>query len=183
MRRTCPGLAQRPEALSYHSKVVAIGKLALTTSMTALPATCSRTSSALKLALALKRGKPVIVHDREAHHDCLRRCAHIPMSPGSTTVIPAAWRMPRPWWAWAGCSPSPIGHLPERPVERWMVIKWMPMEHIMIETDSPYLTPDPCGAGATIRLCPPGGRGHRRGQRDVGGGRGGSTMENASDLS
>lgn len=71
-----------------------------------------------QLELAQSLRLPVIVHDRRPTRTASPSCGSIPRSPGCTTAIPAAWRMPRCWSSLGGCSPlreSSPTRTPERP--------------------------------------------------------------------
>lgn len=131
------------EALSYHSKVVAIGEIGLDYFYDYSPRDVQQDVFRAQLALALKRGKPVIVHDREAHRDCLEAVRAYPNVTGvyhcysggledAKTLVGMGWML------------SFTGAVTFKNARRALeVIKWMPLDHMMIETDSPYLTPEP----------------------------------------
>jgi len=131
------------EALSYHPKVVALGEMGLDYYYEHSPRAVQQDVFRAQMALALKRDKPVIVHDREAHRDCL---AIVKAYPGVTGVyhcysggledakvlVDMGWML------------SFTGAVTFKNARRALeVIAWLPMERIMIETDAPYLTPEP----------------------------------------
>ena len=96
-----------------------------------------------QLDLAQELGLPVIVHDREAHQDCLSVVRAHPGAPGCTTATRAAWRTPR-YWCSLGWMLSFTGVITYKNARKALeVIDWLPMDRIMVETDSPYLTPEP----------------------------------------
>lgn len=96
-----------------------------------------------QLDLAEELGLPVIVHDREAHGDCLEIVRSHPGVRGvyhcysgsledARTLVKLGWML------------SFTGVVTYPNVRRELeVIRWLPMDRIMIETDSPYLTPVP----------------------------------------
>ena len=59
------------------------------------------------------------------------------------TATPAAWRTPSCWCGWAGTSASP-GWSPSKTARKALeVAAALPADRIMLETDSPYLAPEP----------------------------------------
>ena len=97
------------KALCAHPKVVAVGEIGLDYYWLKTPEARanSRDFFDAQLSLAEELNLPAIVHDRDAHRDCLTSSAPTPASVGCSTATPAAWRTPRCWWTRAGCSPSP----------------------------------------------------------------------------
>ena len=97
--------------------------------------------SQLELAEELKL--PVIVHDREAHRDCLEAVKAHPNVTGvyhcySGSLEDAKVLVKLDWML------SFTGVVTYKNARRSLeVIHWLPMDRIMIETDSPYLTPEP----------------------------------------
>ena len=69
---------------------------------------------------------PAIVHDRDAHRDCLDIVRAHPGVRGCSTAIPAAWRTPRCWWTRAGCSPSPATSPSRTPAGPPDILRWLP---------------------------------------------------------
>ena len=96
-----------------------------------------------QMELAEELGLPVIVHDREAHHDCLEVVKAHPNVRGvyhcysgsledAKVLVKLGWML------------SFTGVVTYKNARKSLeVIEWLPMERIMIETDSPYLTPEP----------------------------------------
>lgn len=131
------------EALSHHPKVVAIGEIGLDYYYDHSPREVQQDAFRAQMALALKRGKPVIVHDREAHRDCLDVVRAYPNVTGvyhcysggledAKTLVDLGWML------------SFTGAVTFRNARRALeVLRWLPLDRIMIETDSPYLTPEP----------------------------------------
>lgn len=131
------------EALSYHHKVVAVGEIGLDYYYDHSPREVQQDAFRAQMALALKRGKPVIVHDREAHRDCLDVVRAYPNVTGvyhcysggledAKTLVDLGWML------------SFTGAVTFRNARRALeVLRWLPLDRIMIETDSPYLTPEP----------------------------------------
>ena len=96
-----------------------------------------------QLDLAEELGLPVIVHDREAHGDCLEIVRAHPNVTGvyhcysgsledAKVLVKLGWML------------SFTGVVTYKNARKALeVIEWLPMDRIMIETDSPYLTPEP----------------------------------------
>ena len=96
-----------------------------------------------QIELALELDLPVIVHDREAHGDCLEIVRDYPMLRGvfhcfSGSVEMARELIKRGWYLGFD---GPITY--KNAVKALEVIRSVPMERILLETDSPYLSPVP----------------------------------------
>ena len=96
-----------------------------------------------QLELAEELDLPVIVHDREAHHDCLEVVRAHPKARGvyhcySGSLEDAKVLVKLGWMI------SFTGTITYKNARKALeVVEWLPMDRIMIETDSPYLTPEP----------------------------------------
>jgi len=96
-----------------------------------------------QMQLAQELNLPVIIHDREAHHDCLEVVKAYPDIKGvyhcySGSLEDAKVLTKLGWMI------SFTGVVTFKNARRALeVIEWLPMDRIMIETDSPYLTPEP----------------------------------------
>lgn len=96
-----------------------------------------------QMELAEELGLPVIVHDREAHRDCLEVVKAHPNVTGvyhcysgsledAKALVKLGWML------------SFTGVVTYKNARKSLeVIDWLPMDRVMIETDSPYLTPEP----------------------------------------
>ena len=95
------------------------------------------------LVCAHELGLPVIIHDREAHHDCLEVVKAHPNVKGvyhcySGSLEDAKILTKLGWMI------SFTGVVTFKNARKSLeVIEWLPMDRIMIETDAPYLTPEP----------------------------------------
>ena len=96
-----------------------------------------------QLELALELNKPVIIHDREAHEDCLRITARYPALRGVFHCFSGSLEMAKELVkrGWHLGFDGPITYKNAR--KALEVLEWCPLERILIETDSPYLTPVP----------------------------------------
>ncbi len=96
-----------------------------------------------QLDLAEELSLPVIIHDREAHGDCLEIVRKHPNVKGvyhcysgsledAKTLVKLGWML------------SFTGVITFKNARKSLeVLEWLPMDRIMVETDSPYLTPVP----------------------------------------
>lgn len=96
-----------------------------------------------QLALAQELGLPVIVHDRDAHADCLAIVKEFPQVRGvfhcfSGSAETAQELLKRGWYLGFD---GPITYKNAR--RALEVLEICPLERILIETDSPYLSPVP----------------------------------------
>ncbi|NOZ06032.1 MAG: TatD family hydrolase [Chloroflexi bacterium] len=135
--------------LAAHPKVVAIGEIGLDYYRDRSPRADQRRAFRAQLDLASELGKPVIVHDREAHDDLLQ--------------ILTAWAVERRYPGQRGvvhCF-SGDGNMAQEllglgfylgfdgPVtyknakQLRALVEQIPADRILVETDSPFLTPHP----------------------------------------
>ena len=131
-------------SLAAHPKVRAIGEIGLDYYWKDNPAReFQRKVFHAQMELAEELGLPVIVHDREAHHDCLEVVKAHPSVTGvyhcySGSLEDAKILVKLGWML------SFTGVVTYKNARKSLeVIDWLPMDRIMIETDSPYLTPEP----------------------------------------
>jgi TatD DNase family protein len=150
-------------ALASHPKVVAVGEIGLDFYRDLSPRDKQRQAFEQQLALASEVGKPVIIHDREAHKevmailcrwacpehfDCaqckLRRRAEGCQQPmgvlhcfsGDLAMAQEAIKM--------GFYISMAGPVTFQNARRLReLVRQLPLEKLLVETDCPYLTPDP----------------------------------------
>lgn len=132
------------EALAQNPKVRAIGEIGLDYHWAENPPReLQQQAFHAQLELAEKLDLPVIVHDRDAHHDCLDIVRAHPNVTGvyhcySGGVEDAKTLMKLGWMI------SFTGSITFKNARRALeVIDLLPMDRIMIETDSPYLSPEP----------------------------------------
>jgi TatD DNase family protein len=139
-----PDTADALRTLAGHSKVRAIGEIGLDYYWKDNPPhDFQQQVFHTQLELAEELGLPVIVHDREAHRDCLEA---VKAHPGVTGVyhcysgsLEDAKILVKLGWML-----SFTGVVTYKNARKSLeVIGWLPMDRIMIETDSPYLTPEP----------------------------------------
>ena len=144
----CAGFAQESldslRSLAGHPKVRAVGEIGLDYYWKDNPPPeFQQKVFHAQLELAQELDLPVIVHDREAHRDCLEAVKAHPQVTGvyhcysgsledAKTLVKLGWTL------------SFTGVVTYKNARKSLeIIQWLPMERIMIETDSPYLTPEP----------------------------------------
>lgn len=132
------------EALAQEPKVVAIGEIGLDYYWEENPPReFQKEVFARQLAIAEKRNLPVVVHDRDAHGDCMDMVRAFPNVRGefhcySGSVEDAKILLDRGWYLGFG------GSLTFKNARRAPdVVAYMPLERLLLETDAPYLAPVP----------------------------------------
>ena len=96
-----------------------------------------------QLSLAEELDLPVIVHDRDAHKDCLDIVKAHPRVRGvfhcCALAVEDVKRAAE--WGWMFSFTGNITfHNAKRAPE---VLRWLPMDRLMLETDAPYMAPEP----------------------------------------
>lgn len=131
------------EALAHHPKVVAIGEVGLDYHWKPIHFDAQADVFRAQLALGSRLGLPVIVHDREAHRDCLELVKSFPGVRGvyhcysggpedAKTLVKLGWSL------------SFTGVVTYKNARKSLeVLEILPLDRIMIETDAPYLSPEP----------------------------------------
>lgn len=137
------GWAAALDALARHPKVVAIGEIGLDYHWKPIHFDEQADVFRAQLGLADRMDLPVIVHDREAHRDCLELVRSFPNVRGvyhcysggledAKVLVKLGWML------------SFTGVVTYKNARKSLeVLEWLPLEKIMIETDSPYLSPEP----------------------------------------
>lgn len=135
--------------LAEHPRVVAIGEIGLDYHYDFSPRDLQKRVFAEQLRLARRVGKPVIIHDREAHEETLAAVANA--LAGAENATPAgvmhcfsgSLPMAREFVArgfYLGVAGPVTFANAKRPVA---VFGGVPLERLVVETDSPYLAPVP----------------------------------------
>jgi len=130
-------------ALAWHEKCVAIGEIGLDYYWDASHKAEQKELFAAQLALAGELDLPVIVHDREAHADCLEVTGRFPEARGvfhcfSGSADMAKELLRRGWYLGFD---GPVTYKNAR--KALEVLEIVPPERILVETDSPYMSPVP----------------------------------------
>lgn len=131
------------EKLAEHPKCVAIGEIGLDYYWDASHKEEQKVLFRRQIELALRLDKPVIVHDREAHGDSMEIVLDYPELRGvfhcySGSAEMAQELLKRGWYLGFD---GPITYKNARKAVE--VLEICPLDRILIETDSPYLTPVP----------------------------------------
>ena len=132
------------EQWANHPKVVAIGEIGLDYHYDLSPRPVQKEVFLRQLDLARKTGKPFIIHEREAHADMLDIIRHAALGlngvfhcfSGSVETAREYLKM--------GFYISVAGPVTfPKSVKTKEVAKAVPLDRLLVETDSPYLTPQP----------------------------------------
>lgn len=131
--------------MAAHPRVRAIGEIGLDYYWVKTPEAraFSRDFFDAQLSLAEELDLPAVVHDRDAHRDCLDIVRAHPGCRGvfhcySGSVEDAKVLLDRGWML------SFTGNITFANARRGPeVVKFMPMDRLMLETDAPYMAPEP----------------------------------------
>jgi len=140
--------------LTHHPKTVAIGEIGLDFYRDLSPRDEQRRAFEQQLALASEVGKPVIIHDRQAHDEVmaiLRRWVEGGHQPSAISHKPAgvmhcfsgdlemAQRCMDMGFYISIAGPVTFKNARRLPE----IVRQLPLESLLVETDSPYLAPHP----------------------------------------
>ena len=131
------------ERLAEHPKCLAIGEIGLDYYWDDTHKAEQKELFKKQIELAIRLNKPVIVHDREAHGDSLEIVRDFSELRGvfhcfSGSVEMASELLKRGWYLGFD---GPITYKNARKAIE--VLEFCPLDKIVVETDSPYLTPVP----------------------------------------
>jgi TatD DNase family protein len=141
------GVLAELRALAQQPKVVAVGEIGLDYYRDLSPRPVQRQAFQQQLALARELGKPIIIHDREAHKDVmnmLRRWVREGDQPvGVMHCFSGDLAMAREVieMGFYISIPGPVTFTNDRRLPE--LVRALPLERLLIETDCPYLTPHP----------------------------------------
>ena len=136
-------LLDRYRELSQNKKVVAIGEIGLDYYYDDIPREIQLNAFEEQMELAEALNLPVIVHMRDATEDALAVVARHPNVRGvfhcfSGSVETAQWLVERGWYV------GFTGVVTFKNAKRALdVVKAIPIERILTETDCPYMSPEP----------------------------------------
>lgn len=126
-----------------HPKVKAIGEIGLDYFYDFSPREKQREVFAAQLRLAEELALPVIIHDRDAHGDCMEMIGEHPRVKGVFHCYAGSAEMAKKLLA-MGWYLSFTGAITFKNARKALeTIEICPLDRIMIETDSPYLAPVP----------------------------------------
>lgn len=129
--------------LARHPKVVAIGEIGLDYYWDTTYNDLQHEVLRAQLQLALDLDLPVIIHDREAHGDSLSIVREFPGVRGVFHCFSGSAEMAKELikLGWYLGFDGPVTYKNNRKHKE--VLEVCPLDRILIETDSPYLTPEP----------------------------------------
>jgi TatD DNase family protein len=138
------GWERQLRELCAHPKAVAIGEIGLDYHWMTAPPAQQEAIFREQLALARELGLPVVIHTREAHADTLRILAAAARGqPGVMHSFSGDWAFAEACLE-IGFLLSLSGPLTfSKAVELHEVARRAPLERLLVETDSPYLSPHP----------------------------------------
>ena len=133
------------KALCSHSRAVAVGEIGLDYYWVkeAEERAQSRSFFDAQLSLAEELNLPAIVHDRDAHRDCLDIVRAHPGVRGvfhcySGSLEDAKVLVDKGWML------SFTGNITFKNARRAPdILRWLPLDRLMLETDAPYMAPEP----------------------------------------
>lgn len=126
-----------------NKKIKAIGEIGLDYHYEDIPREIQLNAFRAQMALARELDLPVIVHEREAHEDGIKVVGEFPEVTGvfhcySGSVEMAKWLVKRGWYI--GFTGVLTFKNARKAVE---VAQSIPLERIVLETDCPYMSPEP----------------------------------------
>lgn len=140
----------------HADRIVAIGEIGLDYHYDFSPRPRQREAMSRQLALAARAGLPVVIHEREAPADCMAVLRDFGVAPGKTAGLGGIRGIPGAFHCFSGSVETaeelvamgfflgfdgPITFKNARKAPD--VIRKIPRDRVLIETDSPYLTPVP----------------------------------------
>ena len=136
-------LLDRYRALAADGRVRAIGEIGLDYHYEDVPREVQKRAFRMQMALARELSLPVVVHEREAHEDGLRIVDEFPEVKGvfhcySGSLEMAKELVRRGWYI--GFTGVITFKNARKAVE---VAEWLPLSRTLIETDCPYMAPEP----------------------------------------
>ena len=139
---TAESLAQI-EALARDPRTVAIGEIGLDYYWDREHKDLQREMLSGQLALAAELDLPVIIHDREAHEDCLEAVRRFPKLRGvfhcySGSAEMAKLLLRQGWYLGFD---GPVTYKNNKKAAEVLAVT--PLDRILVETDSPYMAPVP----------------------------------------
>ncbi|GBF78349.1 hydrolase TatD [Paenibacillus sp. 598K] len=132
-------------SLCSHEKVVAIGEIGLDYHWDTSPKDVQQRVLREQLRLAREVGKPVVIHNRDAHEDIVKilREEHAKDVGGVMHCFSGSWETARQcldmgfYISLGGPVTFKNARVPKE------VLKEVPLDRLLIETDCPYLAPHP----------------------------------------
>ena len=126
-----------------NSKIKAIGEIGLDYHYEDIPRDIQKRAFRMQMELARELELPVIVHERDAHEDGMKIVTEFPEVTGvfhcySGSAEMAKWLVDRGWYI------GFTGVLTFKNARKALeVAKQIPLDRIVLETDCPYMSPEP----------------------------------------
>jgi TatD DNase family protein len=131
------------EQLCARDDVKAVGEAGLDYYYDRSPREVQRQSLVRQAALAKRLGKPLVVHVRDAHHDCHRILSESGISEGVIHCFTADTEAARGYLE-LGFHISIAGVVTYKKTEVLQdAVRFTPLNRLLVETDSPFLAPIP----------------------------------------
>lgn len=136
-------LEEYRQLIRSNPKVKAVGEIGLDYHYEDIPRDIQKRAFRAQLELAREEGLPVIVHERDAHQDGMDIVAEFPTVTGvfhcySGSLEMAKWLIARGWYI------GFTGVLTFKNARKALeVAAAIPLERIVLETDCPYMSPEP----------------------------------------
>ena len=136
-------LAEYRQIVAGNPKIKAIGEIGLDYHYEDIPREVQKKAFRLQMALARELGLPAIVHERDAHEDGMKIVEEFPELGGvfhcySGSLEMAKWLIARGWYI------GFTGVLTFKNARKALeVAANIPLERIVLETDCPYMSPEP----------------------------------------
>lgn len=129
--------------LAKHPKCVAIGEVGLDYYWDDSQKEKQKEIFRRQIAVSLSLNKPLIVHDREAHCDCIEILSHFNGTRGVFHCYSGSAEMAKELLkaGWYLGFDGPVTYKNARKAIE--VLEICPMDRILVETDSPYMSPVP----------------------------------------
>ena len=138
-----PETLDKIKELCLHEKVVAVGEIGLDYHYDHSPRDIQKKALYAQLELTASLDLPVILHDREAHEDCLTAVRAFPGVKGVfhcySGSLEMAKQIIRMGWYLSFTGSITFKNARKAPE----IVAWVPSDRIMIETDAPYMAPVP----------------------------------------
>lgn len=137
---------EKIRAYTKHEKVRAIGEIGLDYYYDNSPRDLQKHWFAKQVALARELKMPVVIHDRDAHQDTMDilRAENVQAVGGIFHCYAGSVEMAKEILDW-GMYIAFGGTLTFKNAVRAVeVAKYVPLDRIVLETDCPYLAPEPC---------------------------------------
>lgn len=133
------------EELCKHEKVVAIGEIGLDYHWDTSPKEVQHRVFREQIRLARKIGKPIVIHNRDAHEDIVRILREEKASEvgGVMHCFSGSWETAKQcldmnfYISFGGPVTFKNARVPKE------VLAKVPLDRILVETDAPYLAPEP----------------------------------------